>query len=55
VSFPKPGEYLIRVHWSRYLSTSNGCVRPADSGWSMLVVQQPDTVKIRASLAPRHC
>jgi hypothetical protein len=55
VSLPKAGEYLIRVHWSRYLSASNGCVRPADSGWSTLVVEQPGTVKIQASLAPRHC
>ena len=55
VSLPKPGEYLIRVHWSRYLSASNGCVRPSDSGWSTLVVEQPGTVKIQGSLAPRHC
>ena len=55
VSLPKPGEYLIRVHWSRYLSASHGCVRPADSGWSTVVVEQPGTVKIQGSLAPRHC
>jgi hypothetical protein len=55
VSLPKPGEYLIRVHWSRYLSASNGCVRPAQSKWSTVVVKQPNTVKIEGSLAPRHC
>jgi hypothetical protein len=55
VSLPKPGEYLIRVHWSRYLSASNGCVRPADGGWSTLVVEQPGTVNIQGSLAPHHC
>ena len=55
VSLPKTGEYLIRVHWSRYLSATNGCVRPADRGWSTLVVDQPGTVKIEGSLAPRHC
>jgi hypothetical protein len=55
VSLPKPGEYLIRVHWSRYLSASNGCVRPADGGWSKLVVEQAGTVNIQGSLAPRHC
>ena len=55
VSLPKPGEYLIRVHWSRYLSASNGCVRPAGGGWSTLVVEQPGTVTIQGSLAPHHC
>jgi hypothetical protein len=55
VSLPKPGEYLIRVHWSRYLSASNGCVRPTPSRWSTVVVEQPGTVKIQGSLVPRHC
>jgi hypothetical protein len=55
VSLPKPGEYLIRVHWSRYLSASDGCVRPANGGWSTLVVEQPGTVNIQGSLAPHHC
>jgi hypothetical protein len=55
VSLPKPGEYLIRVRWSRYLSASNGCVRPAEGGWSTVVVEQPGTVKIQGKLAPRHC
>jgi hypothetical protein len=55
VSLPKPGEYLIRVLWSRYLSASNGCVRPTPSRWSTVVVEQPGTVKIQGSLVPRHC
>jgi len=55
VSLPRSGEYEIRVHWSRYLSASNGCMRPADNGWSTLVVDHPGTVKIYGSLAPRHC
>jgi hypothetical protein len=55
VSLPKPGEYVVRVHWSRYLSVTNGCVKPAQDGWSTAVVQDPGTVKIKASLAPRHC
>jgi hypothetical protein len=55
VSLPKPGEYLIRVRWSRYLSASSGCVRPAEGGWSTVVVEQPGTVKIQGKLAPRHC
>jgi hypothetical protein len=55
VSLPEPGEYVVRVHWSRYLSVSNGCVKPAQDGWSTVVVQDPGTVKIKGSLAPRHC
>jgi hypothetical protein len=55
VSLPEAGEYVVRVHWSRYLSTSAGCVRPADSGWTTLVVQQPGSAKIKGSLLPRHC
>jgi hypothetical protein len=54
-SLPEPGAYVVRVHWSRYLSPSDGCVRPAAGGWSTLVVNRPGTVKLHASLAPRHC
>ena len=55
VSLPKAGEYVVRVHWSRYLSTSAGCVRPAKGGWTTLVVEQPGTAKIKGSLLPRNC
>jgi hypothetical protein len=55
VSLPEPGEYVMRVHWSRFLSASNGCVRPADDGWSLVVVDHPGTVRIEGSLTPRHC
>jgi hypothetical protein len=55
LDLPSPGEYLLRVHWSRYLSASNGCVGPADDGWSTVIVDQPGTVKIKGSWAPRHC
>jgi hypothetical protein len=55
VSVPEPGEYLVRVHWSRYVSASNGCMRPTEDGWSVLVVEHPGTVTIEGSLAPRHC
>jgi hypothetical protein len=55
VSLPEPGEYVVRVHWSRYLSASNGCVRPAEDEWSIVVVDHPATVKIEGSLTPRHC
>jgi hypothetical protein len=55
VSVPEAGEYVVRVHWSRYLSTSAGCVRPAGGGWTTLVVEQPGTAKIEGSPLPRHC
>jgi hypothetical protein len=55
VSLPEPGEYVVRVHWSRYLSASDGCMRPTEDGWSVLRVEHPGTVTIEGSLAPRHC
>jgi hypothetical protein len=55
VFLPEAGEYVVRVHWSRYLSTSAGCVQPAEGGWTTLVVEQPSTTKIKGSLLPRHC
>ena len=55
ISLPEAGEYVVRVRWSRYLSTSVGCVQPAEGGWTTLVVEQPGTAKIKGSLLPRHC
>jgi hypothetical protein len=55
VSLPEPGEYVVRVRWSRFVSASNGCMRPTEDGWSAVVVEQPGTVKIEGSLLPRHC
>jgi hypothetical protein len=55
VSLPEPGEYVVRVRWSRYLSASDGCMRPTEDGWSVLVVEHSGTVTIEGSLAPRHC
>lgn len=52
---PKPGEYAVRVRWSRYLSASNGCMRPAEGGWSTVVVEHPGPVTLEGNLAPRHC
>jgi hypothetical protein len=54
-SLPEPGEYVVRVRWSRYLTASNGCMRPTDDGWSMIVVERPGMTKIQGSLAPHHC
>jgi hypothetical protein len=55
VSLPDPGEYVVRLRWSRYLTASNGCMRPTEDGWSMIVVEHPGTAKIDGSLAPHHC
>jgi hypothetical protein len=55
VSLPEPGAYVVRVRWSHYLSTTNGCMRPTDDGWSMIVVEHAGTAEIEGSLAPRHC
>jgi hypothetical protein len=55
LSLPDPGEYMVRVRWSRYLSASDGCVRPSADGWSEVVVEHAGIVKIEGSLAPRHC
>jgi hypothetical protein len=55
VSLPEPGEYVVRLRWSRYLTASNGCMRPTEDGWSMVVVERPGTAKIEGSLLPRRC
>jgi hypothetical protein len=55
VSLPDPGEYVVRLPWSRYLTASNGCMRPTGDGWSVIVVKQPGTAKIDGSLTPHHC
>jgi hypothetical protein len=55
VSLPVAGEYSVRVRWSRYLSASDGCMRPTKDGWSEVVVQHSGIVKIEGSLAPHHC
>jgi hypothetical protein len=55
VSVPEPGKYVVRVRWSRYLTASNGCMQPAENGWSTVVVEHPGTVKIKGKLAPRQC
>jgi hypothetical protein len=55
VSLPEPGEYALRVRWSRYLSASEGCLRQTEDGWSTVVVERSGTVRIEGSLSPRHC
>ena len=49
VSLPEPGEYVVRVRWSRYLSTSDGCMRPTAEGWSVLVVEHSGTATIEGT------
>ena len=55
VSLPQRGDYVVRVRWSRYLSSSAGCVRPSGDGWSEVLIEHPGTVKIEGSVTPRHC
>jgi hypothetical protein len=55
VSVPERGAYVVRVRWSRYLTASNGCMRPTEDGWSTIVIERPGTAEIKGSLAPHHC
>jgi hypothetical protein len=45
----------VRLRWCRYLTASNGCVRPTGDGWSVIVVEHPGTTNIDRSLTPHHC
>ena len=53
VSLPEQGEYVLRVRWSRYLTASNGCMRPAEDGWSRSWLNTPGTAEIEGSFASR--
>jgi hypothetical protein len=55
VAVPEPGEYEVKVRWSRYLSASAGCLRPTADGWSVIVAERPGSIKIGGSLLPRQC
>lgn len=55
LSLPEPGDYVVRVRWSRYVSASTGCVKPAEDGWTTVMIEQPGTAKIEGTLAPRRC
>ena len=55
LDLPAPGEYELRIAWSRWLSATAGCLEPGPSGWTRLVVESPTTVRIGASVAPRRC
>jgi hypothetical protein len=55
VELPQPGEYELRVRWSRYVSASEGCVRPSPDGWSIVAINRPGTVTINGSLTPHRC
>lgn len=52
---PQRGDYVVRVRWSRFVSSSAGCVRPALGGWTMITVDQPGSVKIEGSFLLHHC
>ena len=55
VSLPEPGAYVVRVRWSRYLTASNGCMRPTEDSWSTIVVEHPGIAEIDGSFPPHHC
>jgi hypothetical protein len=48
VSLPEPGEYVVRVRWSRYLFATAGCMRPAEGGWSSVVPRSQGRQRSRA-------
>jgi hypothetical protein len=45
-----PGRFLVRVHYSRYLTLvqGTGCVREAPGGWTFISTPQPATVTVAA-------
>ena len=49
VSLPEPGEYPLRIHWSRYLSVSTGCVKPTPDGWSVSLWNTPALSRSKAA------
>ena len=55
LDLPVAGEYELKVRWSKWLSASSGCLEPGRAGWTRVVVEQPTTVRVQASLLPRHC
>ena len=55
LDLPAAGEYDLRVHWSRWLSASTGCLERGPAGWTRVVVEQAEVVHIAASLTPHRC
>jgi hypothetical protein len=55
MELPQPGEYEVRVRWSRFVGASAGCVRKSPGGWTVVVVPQPGTVRIAGDLTPQRC
>jgi hypothetical protein len=55
VELPEPGQYELRVRWSRFLGASAGCVRESADGWTTVVVAQPGTVRVAGDLTPHRC
>jgi hypothetical protein len=45
-----PGRFLVRVHYSRYLSVTGGagCVGPAPGGWTSVLARAPGAVVVSA-------
>jgi hypothetical protein len=45
-----PGSFLVRVHFSRYLTITRGagCVGPAPGGWTSVLARAPETLVVHA-------
>jgi hypothetical protein len=45
-----PGSFLVRVHFSRYLTITRGagCVGPAPAGWTSVLARAPETLVVAA-------
>ena len=55
VQLPEPGQYEVRIHWSRFVNASAGCVRESPDGWTTVVVTRASRVTLDGSLFPRRC
>jgi hypothetical protein len=49
---PVPGDVLVRVRWSRWLSVreSGACLAPGPDGWTELRVTSPGEYRLTSSL-----
>ncbi|HEY9379006.1 MAG TPA: hypothetical protein VIQ02_18165 [Jiangellaceae bacterium] len=55
LDLPTAGNYDLKVHWSRWLSVSTGCLEPGPSGRTRIVVERAATVRVASSLTAQGC
>jgi hypothetical protein len=55
LELPAAGKYDLRVRWSRWLSASAGCLERGPEGWTRVVVEQAEVVRLTSRLMPRPC